>query len=464
MAGRFRGFLEKYLGSHRFEATKEHAPDTELLRRFSLTGDQQAFELLVWRHGEMVLGVCQRQTCDLHLAEDAFQAVFLVLARKASSVRSENLAGWLYRVARRVATKATHCRSQSQALPEMPIEQEVSHIEQFELFKLLDLEIARLPERLRRPILLCYLGGRSTEEAARVLGCPRGTILSRLSTARKRLADCLGRKGITLPAALPVFGLELNGRIVSATTIVALKFVAGPASVEPVSLLAQGVIRTMKISKQLTFLGIALMATGAIGGMGWVTAKSNSGETRTDSSAIQDNLQIQFQKTEPDGIGKNTAKGGFVRAEQQIPQPEEWEGIVEILKLDPVIGDAFKPNSKDSQLRKLQKEICFALGTYMAKVEVLIQIGKWNPQDFSETIRVSVSLPKNLIELMEKPEDKLKCYELEVKLLKGIFDFTNTRVMVGTDPSQNRDVAKAAWLESEVKLLKLKLEIEKAKK
>jgi predicted urease superfamily metal-dependent hydrolase len=160
----------------------------------------------------------------------------------------------------------------------------------------------------------------------------------------------------------------------------------------------------------------------------------------------------------------NAAKDGFVRAEQLPPRPEVLEGVIEILKLDPVLAGALKPNSKDSQLHKLQKEVCFALGVYLAKIQTLLEMGKWNPQEFAETIRVSVSFSKNLLELMEKPEDKLKCYELEVRLLESIYKFTDTRVIVGTDPSQNRDFARAAWLEAEVKLLKLKLEIEKGRK
>jgi RNA polymerase sigma factor (sigma-70 family) len=167
VAGRFRGFLEKLLGSRHRDAATEVASDTELLRRFAMDGDQEAFELLVWRHGLMVLGICQRLVRDEHLAEDAFQAVFLVLAKKARTIRGDNVAGWLFRVARRVTARADQHRLRVQQLPEIAVESAVNPFEQEELSKLLDAEVARLPERLRRPVLLCYLGGRSTEDAAR---------------------------------------------------------------------------------------------------------------------------------------------------------------------------------------------------------------------------------------------------------------------------------------------------------
>jgi len=271
---RIRGLLERLLGSRRNEIASESATDSELLRRFAVVGDQEAFELLVWRHGVMVLGLCQRQIHDEHIAEDAFQAVFLVLAKKARAIRSGNVAGWLYHVARRVAARAERCRGQMRELPIVAAEQTANPIERDELFQLLDDEVARLPERLRRPVLLCYLGGRSTEEAARELGCPRGTILSRLSTARKRLAERLTRRGVALPAVLPVVGLGLNGRLVSGTVTAALRFVTGRSPLDPVSLLANGVIQTMLHNKLLALFGVVILIGGLIGGVGWVTAQS----------------------------------------------------------------------------------------------------------------------------------------------------------------------------------------------
>src|SRR5262245_37029880 len=199
-----RGLLERLLARRRASAA-DGITDAELLHRFARERDEAAFELLVWRHGGMVFGVCRRAVRDEQLAEDAFQAVFLVLARKAENVRG-NLGGWLFRVARRVSARALNRQPTVQAVVETCAAPTADPLERAELSALLDAEIARLPERLRRPVVLCYLGGRTTEDAARELGCPRGTVLSRLDTARKRLAERLTRRGVTLPAALAGVG------------------------------------------------------------------------------------------------------------------------------------------------------------------------------------------------------------------------------------------------------------------
>src|SRR5439155_12025628 len=134
----------------------EPEPDAELLARFARSADQSAFELLVWRHAVMVFGVCRRIVRDEHLAEDAFQATFLVLARKAGSVRGSNLAGWLFRVARRVAVRA-RMQAAARAKRETPLEAEPAApaTDDGEALAILDEEIARLPERFRLPVVLC---------------------------------------------------------------------------------------------------------------------------------------------------------------------------------------------------------------------------------------------------------------------------------------------------------------------
>jgi RNA polymerase sigma factor (sigma-70 family) len=464
---RIRGLLERLLGSRRNEIASEGATDSELLRHFAVVGDQEAFELLVWRHGVMVLGLCQRLIHDEHLAEDAFQAVFLVLAKKAWAIHSRNVAGWLYRVARRVAARAERSRGQMRELPIVAAEQTANPVERDEISHLLDIEIARLPERLRQPVLMCCLGGRSTEEAARELGCPRGTILSRLSAARKRLAECLIRRGVTLPAVLPVVGLGLNGRLVSGTLAAIPRFLAGNAPLDPVSLLAQGVIQTMKYSKLMTFVG-AMLAMGFVSGIGWVAAQSNSGGRATNDPLAQNEPKPNSQASKPEGTVVEQVQIGFVRAEQPASDPIPETGFAEILKFDPAIANALKPDPNDTPLRKLQKERCVARSIYLAKILTLIDFGKlngkWNPLDSTEVVPVPGLLSNNLMELMEKPEDKIKCFEFRIAFLKNIEKFTDFRVQVGTDPSQNRDIIIAARIDAEIDLLKFKAQIDKLKK
>lgn len=184
--------------------------DGELLRRFQTRGDQAAFELMVWRHGPMVLGVCRRVLRDRHTAEDAFQATFLTLARKASSIGVRDaIAGWLYTVAHRVAL-AARARQARKALYErpgyladddepdyLPADEPADREER----ELLRAEVDRLPQAFRTVIVMCCLEGRSQSEAAEQLGVPVGTVESRLARARDRLRRGLMARGLALAAA-----------------------------------------------------------------------------------------------------------------------------------------------------------------------------------------------------------------------------------------------------------------------
>jgi RNA polymerase sigma factor (sigma-70 family) len=180
--------------------------DPELLRRFVDHRDEGAFAALLERHGPLVLGVCRRVLGDPHAAEDAFQATFLILARKANSIcKQESLAAWLHRVALNLARTAvagtarrrTHERQA--ALRTQP-----ARTDDFALVDwqpLLHEEVDRLPQKYRTPVVLCYFEGKTHAEAARALGWPLGTVKGRLARARDLLRARLARRGITLSAA-----------------------------------------------------------------------------------------------------------------------------------------------------------------------------------------------------------------------------------------------------------------------
>src|SRR5262245_23445200 len=179
--------------------------DATLLTRFATTGDGRAFAALVERYGGMVLAVCRRTAGHEQDAEDAFQATFLVLARKADAIRRrESIGPWLYGVASRVGQKARAANARHQAraatledaLAAGPMSAEAD-----DLGPVLDEAVGQLPPRFLRPIVLCYFQGHSTEAAAQALGCPRGTVLSRLARARDRLRTLLVRRGVALTAA-----------------------------------------------------------------------------------------------------------------------------------------------------------------------------------------------------------------------------------------------------------------------
>src|SRR5262249_1365227 len=161
-----------------------------LLQRWLARRDEAAFELLLWRHGPMVLALCRRLLRHAQDAEDAFQATFLTLVRKAGSIANrEALAAWLYKVAYRVALRARAAAATRAALPitsmDLPAAEPAQDLLWRDLRPVLDEEVSRLPARFRGPFVLCYLEGKTNEQAARELGCPLGTVLSRLSRGRE---------------------------------------------------------------------------------------------------------------------------------------------------------------------------------------------------------------------------------------------------------------------------------------
>jgi RNA polymerase sigma factor (sigma-70 family) len=156
--------------------------DAQLLDRFVDRKDEAAFELLLWRHGPIVLGVCRRILQNGHDAEDAFQATFFILARKAGSIGQRDSAGaWLYRVAYRIALRARARRGRQaqceQPLGDLPVAEvgcePADLLAWQELRPLLDAEVSRLPEKYRAAFVLCYLEGKTNEQAAEALGCGR---------------------------------------------------------------------------------------------------------------------------------------------------------------------------------------------------------------------------------------------------------------------------------------------------
>jgi RNA polymerase sigma-70 factor (ECF subfamily) len=158
--------------------------DAQLLEAFIARNDADAFQALVRRHGRMVFSVCRRLLHNHHDAEDAFQAVFLVLARKASSVKPrEMVANWLYGVAQRTALKARTMIAKRErreqhvnALPDSPAPADPWQ----EVEPWLDQELSNLPEKYRLPIILCDLQGKTIQEATQQVGCPQGTLAGRL--------------------------------------------------------------------------------------------------------------------------------------------------------------------------------------------------------------------------------------------------------------------------------------------
>src|SRR5262245_18297885 len=255
--------------------------DAQLLQRFVAHRDSAAFESLVQRHGPMVLGVCRQLLGDPHDVEDAFQATFLVLVRKAAAVgRRELLANWLYGVAYRVAVRARGVAARRQARQRQGID--MTAIEPAddagapEPRPELHEEVNRLPAKYRLPVVLCYLEGKTNEEAARQLGWPTGTVSGRLARARHLLRRRPGRRRLALSAVAAALLAEnataaVPPSLLTQTVRAALLYGADPAAAglipAPVLALVEGVLQAMFITKvksaTLVLLGAALLVTAA---------------------------------------------------------------------------------------------------------------------------------------------------------------------------------------------------------
>ncbi|HEX4612261.1 MAG TPA: sigma-70 family RNA polymerase sigma factor, partial [Urbifossiella sp.] len=260
--------------------------DAALLARFARDRDEGAFELLVWRHAAMVLAACRAVLRDHHAAEDACQATFLALARRAHAVgRRGTVAGWLHRVARRTAARAARRRPPRPADPadrldRLPAPPATSGADADAVAALHD-ELDRLPEKYRAPVLLCFLGGLTYADAARRLGWPVGTVAGRVARAKDWLRDRLSGRGVGGPAAGVVGGVlagvapaaAVSPAFAAATARAGVAFAAGgrdvPGVSDPVLELARGVVRTMTMTKVRWAAGVLAACAGLAAGGVW---------------------------------------------------------------------------------------------------------------------------------------------------------------------------------------------------
>jgi RNA polymerase sigma factor (sigma-70 family) len=261
-------------------------PDRQLLERFTHHQEEAAFTTLVRRHGPLVLGVCRRVLPNWHDAEDAFQATFLVLARKADSIcKTECVGTWLYQVAYRVAVKArartaTRSLHERQASPSSPADP-LAEVTGRELLAVLDEELHHLPERLLAPLMLCYLQGKTRDEATRQLGCSLSTLKRRLEQAKERLRHRLAQRGLALSAALLVTELAesaaptaIAAPLLASTVQAALPFALGKTAATglvaaPAVVLADAVLRAvlmtkLKLAAVLLTVGLAALSAVAL--------------------------------------------------------------------------------------------------------------------------------------------------------------------------------------------------------
>jgi RNA polymerase sigma factor (sigma-70 family) len=346
--------------------------DALLLERFALQQDETAFEALLHRHGPLVFGVCRRLLSNLHDAEDAFQATFLILARKAGGLsRSALLGNWLYGVAYKVAARARktairrHLREGTDAdLAEMPNRLPPAEPD---LAPLLHEELQRLPDKYRSPIVLCYLEGKTNEEAACHLNWPVGTVKGRLNRARALLRRRLARRGVGLTAGL-LAGSKLTAKTSSAllqeTFQAALSFTVGNAVVGGATsasalALTKGVLQTMLLSK-MKLIATAILSVAFILGGGSlayycfaVDAPAKDDKPKGDKDAILGTWKATaFEEEGKDAFdtdeGKRFKEATFTITGDKIEIKSGADFLEMLYQLDP----AAKPKAIDLDNQK----------------------------------------------------------------------------------------------------------------
>lgn len=290
--------------------------DGQLLTAFLRDRDGDAFALLVRRHGPMVLGVARRVIGDLHTADDAFQAVFLVLARRANAVRPrEQVGNWLYGVAYRTAIKArmvlARRKSREKQVDAMPETVQLPPDSWSDLQPVIDAELARLPDKLRLPVVLCDLEGRPQRSVAKHLGIAPATLAARVAAARRLLAERLGKRGISLSggalavvlgeraAAAHVAPVLAESAVRAAEAVASGGAAAGFVSAHALQL-TEGVMRMMMLAKLKAAGAAVLVAFAVAGGFGISYAAAE--EPKSEPAPVPEKIAAKPAEPHPDDV------------------------------------------------------------------------------------------------------------------------------------------------------------------
>jgi RNA polymerase sigma factor (sigma-70 family) len=365
----------------------------QLLERFAADRDSSAFEALVSRHGPMVLGTCRRMLSDPLDVEDAFQATFLVLARKAGSIQdADRLGPWLHGVARRVATRSRALSGRRKSLErqggEEPSFESPDLLEGFEVREALDEELSRLPEKYRAPLVLCYLEGLTHDEAAAQLRWPVGTVRSRLAGGRDRLRAALTRRGFAPSAAVPtvLHSISIPQTLLSTTVRVATS--AGVPSVHVLNL-AKGALIAMTWNKLKLVAVVGMMAGLTVGGAGVAAQKGGEGQAKAPVVGESNDDPIKKVKEELD----STVRLMAVQEERKQLQ-RSLEAIVS--RIEQIRYDQAKT------LPKLEKQA----GELRDRIDSVER--KWKELAASGTARIGEPSPSKDLEAASKEIQRLE--------------------------------------------------------
>jgi RNA polymerase sigma factor (sigma-70 family) len=396
--------------------------DAQLLDRFVSCRDEAAVAALVRRHGPMVWGVCRRVLRNLQDAEDAFQATFLVLVRRAAAISPrEMVANWLHGVAHQTALKARATGAKRQArekqMNQRPEPEAESEPELWgDLQPLLDRELSRLPDKYRLAVVLCDLEGVSRKEAACRLGIPEGTLSSRLTTARTMLARRLARHGLALSGGALAAVLSQNvaaGGLppsaamsaIKAATLVAAGRAAGGVISAKVAALTDGVLKTMLL-KKLTTLTSVLLLVGVLG-LGsaalppgaWGAGQTQRQEAISDGPAPQARSEDAPRKDARDNKAPDKVQGVGADDKGKEAKPEA------------------KEPAPDQKVQALLKERLAVLKEMQNRADKLYQAGQ---ESKGELLQIKLRVLKAELDLCATDKERIAVHEKMVAVLKEI--------------------------------------------
>ena len=449
--------------NHLFSTAGDRAQsDAELLDRFARMREEHAFGGLVQRHGPMVLAVCRRLLHQTEDAEDAFQATFLVLAKKAGAIRKqESVGSWLYGTAYRMALKVRESRGrrgsherppeESPPLTEYPAvpSSHLSDLDHGELRAVLDEEMQRLPEKYRAPLVLCYLEGKTNEQAARELSWTKGTVSGRLARARDLLRERLAKRGLALTSLALTAALseQLSAAAVpvalaGSTIESSLLFAAGETVPAHLAILAEGALRAMTMTK-LKMVAALVLAAGVLGFGAGLIGYQFKGTGVAVAVPLDDKKPVEAKgKTDPHGVPlelKLTAKKDTYTLDLGGKTAEEFRKTVEASAKKLGARDLPVPPTVDLTLELRNtgdKEIKFLVGGRNVPSVPTLTLGLKGPG----AVQFPVFGPRAAI-----PEARIPPQEVTLAPGKTHILQQTTSLSLGFPPGINRNGQVAYW-------------------
>ncbi len=423
--------------------------EAQLLARFVQTKDEAAFEAIVHRFGPMVMGVCRQSLSDSHSVDDAFQSTFLVLVRRAHTIRDTALLGnWLYGVAVKVAKRARADSRKRREREKWGIAAmtdpggDVHEKVDADLGPLLHEELSRLPQKYRQPMVLCFLNGHTHEQAAELLGWPVGTVKGRVARAKDLLRQRLSRRGVTASAAVlsatlaeaasaSVSPLLLDQTLKAAMGIAAGGAVAAGLSSAGAYALSEGVVTTMAMTKWKVLLcgvtAVCLAATGAS------VYAQKGGEAEPAKGQPAKNPLVADESTKP--------SAGPILSDELAKSP-----IDAIMKALPPLGDL--PPAEDLARKRLE-----AAKVRLDATMAYYENGTITVDRYLDAARQYIQAVADVAEL---PADRLKAAEDSVRLQRAMLEREQAKYNVGVGALPNLAEVASSLADAEMALSRLR--------